>query len=230
MAPPRITNKKLLNDLINIVNLKRGIPFTLWQTLKNPGKAIRIYLKEDRTHFVNSFRILSILVAINTFLTLHLGLLDSLTSKINVTIEGEIDESKSDHVKELIAKAFEDASSWLSFLMVPVIGFFTYWFFRKSEYNFAEHTTAQAYLMALTTALGIIFIPFAVYDFEVYTWILSLQWFAYTVWFCLSLPSTKKLYTRILASLGSIILGYLVFSVVLYALIAAIIVIKIKLS
>lgn len=60
MAVERITTRKILSDLGDILNLKSGVPYTLWRIQIAPGKTIKTFLFEDRSRLVPSFRLLSL--------------------------------------------------------------------------------------------------------------------------------------------------------------------------
>ena len=72
--PERITTRKILADISDILNLQRGAPYTLWRTLINPGKTIYTYLRQDRTKLMNSFRLLVLVVTISTFISVKFDL------------------------------------------------------------------------------------------------------------------------------------------------------------
>lgn len=220
MALERITTKKLVNDLSNLLNLKRGIPFTIWQLIKNPSKAIHTYLTKDRNNFVNSFRMLSLLVAIYTFMAVHFGFLDNLDINFKITTE---DKTKSKEITEMAVAAFEEYSSYLGFLMIPIVAFFTYIFFRKSGYNYAEQTTAQAYLMGLSTGISILLFPLSYWNAQFYAFLILLLLVAYHIWYCMKLPSQKNLFRRISASTLSFVIGYVLFNLMLFMAIGVIV-------
>lgn len=207
----RITTKKLFGDLLSILNLERGALYTLVETAKNPWRLISSYLYEDRSRIMNSFRLLILIVTIATFITLKS---DVFKITFEATIDAQEVETKTietDIFKQKIGELMQRNLSLLSFLLVPFVGIFTYWFFRKQRLNLAEHVTAQAYLISLNTAISTLLIPLAYVNFSLYGIIPLLILMVYHVWFCLSFSENKSKAKTILASLGSLFLGFSVF-------------------
>jgi membrane protein insertase Oxa1/YidC/SpoIIIJ len=133
----RITTRSIFEDLLDILNLKRGAPYTLWQTLLNPGKTIYTYLRVDRSRLINSFRLLVLIVTISTFITIKLNLTE-IAFKDNVSIS--VDGNEALTQEEVMLKTKDIFNSYLSlfsFLLVPILGVFTYWFFKRSGHNVA---------------------------------------------------------------------------------------------
>lgn len=62
---PRITWRFLGQQLMQVVNLERGIGFTCWQLLIRPGQAVREYLFVDRRRMVKPITMLVLALSIH---------------------------------------------------------------------------------------------------------------------------------------------------------------------
>lgn len=115
------------------MNLKKGIPFTIWKILSKPGSTIKDYLYGDRSKYVNSFRLLIVVVTISTFLYVQLDITDKLISNsMQVNTDG-IDNpeslAKARAAEKTMGDLFTRNLSLLSFLIVPFLALSTMWFF-----------------------------------------------------------------------------------------------------
>jgi hypothetical protein len=219
----RITNKKLVQDLLSILNLQRGVPYTIWEVIKNPGKTIRTYLYEDRRRYVNSFRTLSIMVAISTFILYQIDFFDGAEFDYTVQSDNPSQAELQKKASSMVASLLKEYLSWFNFLMVPFIGAFTYLFFKSSGYNFAEHTTAQAYLLSATTAISLMVLPTMMYSKNIYLGISLIVTLVFQIRFCMSLPSKSGKGARLVKSLASYILAYMLYSFLMMFIVGIII-------
>ena len=213
----RITFKKLVHDLYEILNLKRGILHTLYQTAKNPWNLVSTYLYEDRSKIVNSFRLLIFIVTLSTFISVTFDVND-ITFKESVQMNFDssevIKESKID-VKSEFMRLMNQNQSMLQFLLVPFLGLFTYLFYKNSGLNLAEQITAQAYFISFNTAVTILLTPLVFYSVKVYVAIPLILLAVYHIWYCLSLPSNRSKVRRIFAAVASISIGYFLYSLII---------------
>jgi hypothetical protein len=215
MALERITFPKILQDIGDIFNLKRGIPKTLVELAKNPGRTVIKYLNEDRFTLVNSFRLLILMITISTFVSIQTGTFDrSLNAGFEMGQTDDSPSSKKQEVQKHMAETAKQYLSSLSFLLIPVFGLFTFLFFKSSQFNFAEHITAQAFLMSLTILFSVLFIGIEyLFPFISSNWSLPLS-FIYYLWFVFYISKGKHWFKTLLAGFSSYLLSYLVFSIV----------------
>lgn len=215
----RITFKKLLQDLSDILNLKRGVPYTVLEIAKNPGKLINRYLSGERTTIVSSFRLLILLVSVSTFVSIQYGITElKFNETIGVNEEAENAQNlENDEIEPTLEfkRLLNQNLSMLQFLLVPFLGLFTYVFFRKSSLNLPEHITAQAYLMSFHAFILLLFTPLVFYSVRLYTIIPLLIFVIYHCWFCFSLQSTKSRSRVLLSGIGSVFLSYLLYTVLI---------------
>lgn len=212
--PERITTRKILAEISDILNLQRGAPYTLWRTLISPGKTIYTYLRQDRSKLMNSFRLLVLVVTIGTFISLKFNLTEiAFKDNVNITLEGN--PASQEEVMQLTKEIFNSYLSLFSFLLVPFLGLFTYWFFKRAGYNTAEHITAQAFIVSLLTAIGALFTPMAIYVPKIFPVVYLLIAVAYQIRYCLSLPNHKTKTRTVFAALGSFFAAYFIYYLII---------------
>ncbi len=160
-SPERITLRTILNELLMLANLEKGIGYTIKALAFFPGRAIREYLFEDRSRMTKPFPFLVLVVAVATFMTTQF------------LINGE--ELWQDAQDDIDMKNLpEQAAIILHWLVVgvnkymnlfflsslPFLALGTYLFFGDKGYNLAEHLVINCYIYSFQTFLYIIFIPF----------------------------------------------------------------------
>lgn len=97
---------------------------------------------------------------INTLLVIGLGTYDEQTQMLNERL------NYSQEQIELNQKVQEYIKKYLSFVIllnVPFISFFSWIFYRKKKYNYAEHLVINAYGYSLVSMFGIISIMIEVF-------------------------------------------------------------------
>lgn len=215
MALERIKPSKIIQDFGDILNLKRGIPKTLIELAKNPGRTIEKYLTEDRFTIVDSFRLLILMVTISTFVSIQSGTFEkSLKQGFEMGQSDPNSLSKTTELQQHMAEIAKQYLSTFSFLLVPVFGLFTFLFFKSSQLNLAEHITAQAFIMSLTIALSVIFIGIEYIFPAIKSGFSLLLSFSYYMWYVFYISKNKHWIKTLLAGLTSYVISYLVFSTI----------------
>ena len=162
-APKRITLRSIIDELLLLANLEKGLGYTVKMMALAPGKAIRNYLFEDRKKMTRPF----------TFLILTLTLATFLTIKLLPTGEALWEEVQKDIGSDKLPEQFVVIIRWLSIAIkkytnlfyassLPGLTLATYFIFREKGYNFAEHLVINTYVFSFQTFLTVIFLPFLV--------------------------------------------------------------------
>lgn len=157
----RFTFKKIFADVLYVLNLERGMGYTLKRLFIAPGSTIREYLFEDRSRLTRPFQLILLLVAIATFLTFFiLPGTDQLLTDLHQT-------TGWDNFTPAVQKSLE----WFTMNMkqyfnvfflggIPFISLATFLVFRKSKYYYAEHLIINTYLSSPQTLFFILYVPF----------------------------------------------------------------------
>lgn len=63
--------------------------------------------------------------------------------------------------QEVVQNAINELFNWMdkfTFAMVPIFSIFTFWFFRKTKYNYTENLVINAFMISVTNVIGIFFV------------------------------------------------------------------------
>ena len=167
-TPERITIKNIGENLLEILNFERGIFYTIRGLALTPRETIRHYLYEDRMKMVQPLKFLVITGIVSSVMSFIIG--NSLPDMSQNMID--IFEKYSLPLyceAELAAQKFQNfAGNYQGFLIafsIPLIAAVSYFVFKKSNYNYAEHIVIAAYLFGfnnLLTSLNLMFIKIGI--------------------------------------------------------------------
>lgn len=160
----RITTKAVLEEVRDrLIHIDSGFLFTFLQLVRRPGSMIREFIEGRRAPYTKPIKFLIWATALN-FLVFHLIGLDK------EIIDGVVQQQGA-AVPSAGAKAFQakftqyifDHPVILIFLLIPNISLFSWLFFRKSGFNYAEHFVLNAYLMGAVSLFGLVLNPLTKY-------------------------------------------------------------------
>ena len=142
---PRISMRTIQEYILSVFNLERGLGFTMWQLTVRPGTAIREFLfTEKRKQYIKPLSFLILMISITTYL-----LIKSLPEDVE-TINKELANSPG-----YISVFMKDFGSFLfkyfnliQMLKIPFLSIGTYYIFKKSKFNFAEHLVLNSYIFS----------------------------------------------------------------------------------
>lgn len=144
--PQRITMQKIWEYILSIFNLERGLLYTMQQMTIRPGQAINEFLfTEKRKKHIKPVSFLILTATVSTFITLKL-----MAQDINITgidIDARVNDSL--FVQELIGKFNNLIGKYFNLfqiIKIPFLSLGTYWLFKKSKFNFAEHLVINSYI------------------------------------------------------------------------------------
>ena len=182
--PERINMVHIYHTILGVFNFDKGIFFTIKSLFIQPGSVIREFLYEDRTKLVKPMKFLLLTIAIGTFLTLWL--LQKTPQSENSNLEF-IPSSliKSDTLKAISQSINESILQYFNLIQlikVPFIAAASYFLFRKSDFNYAEHLVINAYLFAILTFGFTLFVPLLLYYPYFIGAILFIFTFGYMIW------------------------------------------------
>lgn len=137
----RLTVPAIAHQVANdVLNLDRGILFTALELTRRPGDAIRDYVQGRRVRYVGPVKYFVLTVALTTFATTQLGVLDVLASDLFH------EDGPSAAATARQASAF--MSQWMTLLMavgVPFTAVVTRRLFRRADCTYAEHLALNLY-------------------------------------------------------------------------------------
>jgi hypothetical protein len=150
----RFTLKDSISSIFYAVfNTDHGFIYTSKSLILSPSSVIKDFLNGITIRYIHPFRFLLIWATINTLLVIGLGTFDEQTQMLNESL------NYSQEQIEMNQKVQEYIKKYLSFVIllnVPFISLFTWLFYRKTKYNYAEHLVINAYGYALVSIFGIV--------------------------------------------------------------------------
>ncbi len=159
--PERITFRRIVEELLEVINLERGLGHTIRELALRPGQAIRIYLFENRKRMVKPFTFLVLTVTLATFISMRFLPIDETAWQ---AIEADLQaEQLSADMIALARWFFTATQKYFNLLFVsslPGLAIGTFLLFREKGYNLAEHLVINTYIFGFQTMLYILAVPF----------------------------------------------------------------------
>ena len=162
--PERITLKKVRSQILEQLNLEKGLGYTIKQFLIRPRQATEEYLHHNRKRYIKPFSFLLLTTAITTFLILEFFI------KQDPHIQDLASAPGAERIPEMLRPGLQLLSTWMGkyfnlFYLVnlPIISLASYWVFRKKQdYNLAEYFVINTYVFSIQNILYILIIPFII--------------------------------------------------------------------
>ncbi|MEM7373208.1 MAG: DUF3667 domain-containing protein [Bacteroidota bacterium] len=171
MQPPRITFRHILNSVLKVFKLEKGVLYTLRELSLRPGKAIRTYLLVDRSQMQDPIKFLFIMVALAALAFVHVDLKNTSASfqaglnegkkaaeaSVQMTDEqrGKMEE-QFEAIDENATEAEDFMANNYQFMLIFSIPFSAFWsfvHFRRKQWNAAEHLVINAYIFGYQSFL-----------------------------------------------------------------------------
>ncbi|MEO1624364.1 MAG: DUF3667 domain-containing protein [Bacteroidota bacterium] len=156
----RISMSTIWQYLLGVINLDRGLPFTIWQYLRRPKRAVYDFLESPRRkNYTKPFAFLLIVGVVGTYISF--SLLDQLTTAQGGMLEKGLRESAPD--LEAALKEFMEFlrkyQHFVQFGIIPILTLATQAIYRERKLNYAEHLVINSYVTGmrmLASSLGLL--------------------------------------------------------------------------
>jgi hypothetical protein len=182
----RISTKTIGASLLAILNLERGIFYTTWEMIRNPGAAMRRYLFTDRGGFIEPLKFLVLTIPIYLFLTFTFfpdsGFIAGFENGLTQAKDGVSNPEQEALVKTLLL-LFKEYANLILLITVPITALFTRLIFRKYGLYFGEHLVLNAFLYGFLTFVTILLLPLAWVSDTLNAWLTLILYFYYTTFF-----------------------------------------------
>lgn len=221
----RLTFRGLLVDIAEVINLDKGLLYTLKGMTIRPTQTIREYLDDKRHIVTNPIKFFILIVGTTLLIATQTGYFDDV-SRLKEGFEFGYsqggDKEIPTEVKELEENMIYYYENYfvkyqnIWFLITIVFtSFFTYLFFRKRGFNLVEHNIINTYVFVYTYLFFTLMVVFnlrADYWSLIYMGVYTLmsiivykQLFVISWW--------KSIYKTLLAFISSLLLFYLLFAI-----------------
>ncbi len=213
----RFTVKGMLQDeLYNLIHLeRRKFFYTAWDLTVRPARSIKMVLSGHRKYLYPYLNYLFLIGTITIFLSVHykffvtgfdIGTQSSFFDNILNGMGFDLEFRKSFFFYA------EEFATIVNIVAIPFFSLFTYLFFYKSRYNYAEHFILNVYIAAQQLLFLLLFIPFlelfkSSRDNVIFTYTAIMQ--VYNIWVYVVFFEGKLIW-KIIKSILVIILAFIV--------------------
>ncbi len=176
----RITIKDYFHNFVHtFTHVDKGIIYLAVELFKKPGIVAREYISGKRAKYFSPLQYLVLLVALSTFITLNY---DILGPKLSTELLNNTDPAV--RIRAGMNQFFYRYFNIVLFFSVPVVAFFSWLFFKKSGFNFAENLVFITFISTQRTLIFILLTPVLYFTKEV--WYIGigayyLFWFVYFI-------------------------------------------------
>jgi len=185
-VPERISWSFISNQILSVLNIQRGIFYTLIELLFRPGKAVRNHLFKDRKRLLNPIRFLVLSSTIATLVTFHyLDFTEIAADGDMVKFNSGVNQARDSHVEGLFISRFNEflqQFSNLSFFVITPVGAVIAWFFCKKKFNVPELAVSQCFMWSMVNVFGIMLVPLTQFN-PIFVALLTLISVAYPLYF-----------------------------------------------
>ncbi|MCI4648238.1 DUF3667 domain-containing protein [Phaeodactylibacter sp.] len=143
----RFNREGLQEALMKVLNLEKGLGYTVWSLFRQPGTMVRSYLMGERKRYMHYLSLLLTMVVLDYLIQWATGY--DLTKVIG-----------DKEAIRVYSRFLRENTKLYLLIVLPINALFTYWFFRKVRFNLAEHLVINTYLYSGQAIIGL-FIPIA---------------------------------------------------------------------
>ena len=149
----KITVKNLFKNVLDSLDLEKGLLFSVYSFVRHPGKAFHGYLHQDRFKHANPFKLALFATAIVVFLSLQFGLVENI-SKGFAESSGSEKLSQGEEA-QIFTSLLKDYYNVFLLASVPILALTSFLFYKGIGYNYAEHLVLNTFLYTIITLLYI---------------------------------------------------------------------------
>jgi Protein of unknown function (DUF3667) len=203
----RFTLKHAFHDFLHsFTHIDRGILFLIKELFLRPGIVAKEYIEGKRKKYFNPYQYLLITVAVATFLSVNYHLMGP---KADANVLGSGVQNFGLQYNAFIYKYF----NLMQLFSVPLLAFFSWLFYKRSGYNYAENLVLNTFLGAQRTLIYILLAPF-LYFFS-HHWYITIGiyyagWLVYYGWAFVQFFQQKK---------SAVIIKYIIMTILMVPLI-----------
>ena len=195
-TPERFSLKSVFQAIIDQFNVDKGFIKTYRLLTTQPGKSIRTFLMGDRKLLTKPFQLLIVSTAIAAFFTIQImpkdnfikgvkkGSMDKKEILDNPTEEQVAKMEKLEKLNDQIMEVYGRFFNLFILLMIPFVSLATYWFFKKTGFNYAEHIIFNSYVLSYQNLVFILSIPLIFFVSAHFIWVYILIAYVYYFYAC----------------------------------------------
>lgn len=212
VANKRLNFSEIIVDFFdNAFNIHRGLFYTFWNLIINPGKVGKSYIEGQRKKYTNPARYLIIAIAIQAFLD-YWFLKPELTQQpdfINFSFLSEKVNNNMAFWNHTLATKYALIHNLSMILIFPATFIFL---FKRLKYNFTELLTINFYYFSngLIITVFTILAYSQLFENEIKTPVIIIITFLYIIWANMSFFKEVKFWNRLIKVLIAILIFLLI--------------------
>jgi hypothetical protein len=148
----RFTIKHALHDFFHtFTHVDSGLFFLIKELFLRPGIVAKEYIEGKRKKYFSPIQYLILAVAVATFFSVKYNLMGPVSGNVNPEVYNQLNEISKFFLQfnQFIYKYF----NLILFVAVPVMALFSWLFYKKSGYNYAENVILNVFLAAQRTLI-----------------------------------------------------------------------------
>jgi hypothetical protein len=202
----RFSVKHILHDFFHsFTHVDSGILFLIKELFIRPGTVIREYIEGKRKKYFNPFQYLILSIAAVVFVTVKFDLGTLLMGNLQMSGKGVA------VFQQQFTKFMYQYFNIFQFITIPVLSLYSYIFFKRSGYNYAENLVLNTFLSSQRHLGFLLFAPVFYFFREQapnINRVFLLLWTAYTIWAYIGFYKPKN---KIWAGVKTVIISFLFF-------------------
>ena len=212
IANNRLKFSEIINDFFdNAFNIHKGLFYTFWALIVNPGKVGKSYIEGQRKKFTNPARYLIIAIAIQAFLD-YWFLQPELTQQPDFVYFTFLSEKVNTNMafwNHTLATKYSLIHNLSMILILPATFVFL---FKKLKYNFTELLTINFYYFSngLIVTLTSILVYNQLFESGMKTQLIIAVTFSYIIWANMNFFKEVKFWNRLLKVLLAVFIFMLI--------------------
>jgi Protein of unknown function (DUF3667) len=144
----RLNLPHILHEALHVItHTDKGILPLIPAVLFRPGQLALDYVEGKRKRHFSIFQYLFLVVGLTTFIIAKGDLMETVATTFR-TAPGAHPSAQALSVQTRVLGLIQTYFNFISFLMIPVITVFSWFFFRSKKYNYAENFVLQATIQA----------------------------------------------------------------------------------
>lgn len=159
----RISFRGIMDDLLGIFNLEKGIPYTIKRLITDPQGAVREYLFEDRRRMAKPLPLLVLLVALAAYVSFRfLPIEGDVLEQLRLSPDAESIPPLIMRTLELYLRAIQQYFNLTYMSTIPFQALATWLMYRHLRLHYMEHLVINVYIFCIQTIIYIVTMPLAI--------------------------------------------------------------------
>lgn len=159
----RISFRSILDDLLGILNLERGIPYTIRRLITDPQGAVREYLFEDRRRMAKPLPLLVLLVALAAYVSFRfLPIEGDVLEQVRLSPNSASIPPLIMRTLELYLRAIQQYFNLTYMSTIPFQALATWLLYRHLHLHYMEHLVVNVYIFCIQTIIYVLAMPLSI--------------------------------------------------------------------